>query len=83
MRLLQWLVQNGDKLCCSNHSPTLIVATIETSEDKGTHSFRHTLKGRAGERIELTRNGAQPRAPKLHIKGKDGIYDRTYSFEYG
>jgi hypothetical protein len=60
-----------------------IIATLEASEREGTHSFRHSMRGRAGERIELTRNGAQPRAPKVNIKNADGTYDRTYSFQYG
>ncbi len=60
-----------------------IVATLDASGREGTNSFRHSMKGRAGERIELTRNGAQPRAPKVHIKNADGTYDRTYSFQYG
>ena len=60
-----------------------VVATLNASADKGTHSFRHTLRGRDGERIELTRNGAQPQAPKVRIKSADGTYDRTYSFSYG
>jgi disulfide oxidoreductase YuzD len=60
-----------------------IVATLGASEREGTHSFRQSMKGRAGERIELTRNGAQPQAPKVHIKSNDGTYDRTYSFQYG
>jgi hypothetical protein len=60
-----------------------VVATLDTSERQGTHSFRHNMRGRAGERIELTRNGAQPRAPKVNIKNAEGTYDRTYSFQYG
>jgi len=60
-----------------------IVATLDASEREGTHSFRHSMQGRAGERIELTRNGAQPQAPKVQIKSADGAYDRTYSFQYG
>jgi hypothetical protein len=60
-----------------------IVATLDDSEREGTHSFQHGMKGRAGERIELTRNGAQPQAPKVRIKSADGTYDRTYSFQYG
>ena len=60
-----------------------IVATLDASEREGTHSFRHEMKGRAGERIELTRNGAQPQAPKVRIKNAAGTYDRTYSFQYG
>jgi len=60
-----------------------IIATLDASEREGTHSFRHSMHGRAGERVELTRNGARPQAPKVHIKSADGAYDRTYSFQYG
>ena len=60
-----------------------IVATLDASEREGTHSFNHSMKGRAGERVELTRNGAQPQAPKVRISSADGTYDRTFSFQYG
>ena len=60
-----------------------VVSTLRASSRQGTYSFRYDMAGRDGERIELTRNGARPRAPKLHIKSKDGTYDRTYSFQYG
>lgn len=60
-----------------------VVSTLNASSRQGTYSFRYDMAGRNGERIELTRNGARPRAPKLHITSKDGTYDRTYSFQYG
>jgi hypothetical protein len=60
-----------------------VVSTLNASSRQGTYSFRYNMAGRDGERIELTRNNARPRAPKLHIKSKDGTYDRTYSFQYG
>jgi hypothetical protein len=60
-----------------------VIATLDASEKEGTYSFSHSMKGRAGERIELTRNGAQPQAPKIRIKSVDSDYDRTYSFQYG
>lgn len=60
-----------------------IISTIELQNRSGTRAFSHNLKGRLGERIELTSEGAQPRALKLNIKSKDGTYDRTFSFEYG
>jgi len=60
-----------------------VISTIEPQNRSGTRSFRHNLKGRLGERIELTSDGTRPRAPKLNIKSKDGTYDRTFSFEYG
>jgi len=60
-----------------------IVATLSASGSEGTHSFRHSMNGRAGESIVLTRNGAQPQAPKVRISSADGTYDRTFSFQYG
>ena len=60
-----------------------IVSTLNAGVREGTHSFNYSMKGRDGERIELTRNGARPQAPKVHIKSKDGTYDRTFSFQYG
>jgi hypothetical protein len=60
-----------------------IISTLEASLRDGTHYFSQDTKGRNDERIELTRNGARPQAPKLNIKSEDGTYDRTYSFRYG
>ena len=60
-----------------------IVAILNASGRDGTHSFRHDIKGRAGENIILTRNGARPQAPKVRISSADGTYDRTFSFQYG
>jgi hypothetical protein len=60
-----------------------IISTLKATKSGSGYSFNQNLRGRLGERIELTRNGTRPRAPKLHIKNKDGTYDRTFSFEYG
>jgi hypothetical protein len=60
-----------------------IVSTLEVNKKDSGYSFNHSLGGRLGERIELTRNDSQPPAPKLNIKNKDGSYDRSFSFEYG
>ena len=60
-----------------------IFSSLQARNNGTTYSFTQELKGSLGERIELTRNGARPREPKLHIKNKDGSYDRTFSFEYG
>lgn len=60
-----------------------VVSFVSARESNGTYSFSQELRGRLDERIELTRNGAQPQAPKLHIKNADGLYDRIYSFSYG
>ncbi len=60
-----------------------IISTLQARKNSSGYSFSQNLQGRLGERIELTRNGAQPPAPKLHVKNIDGTYDRTFSFEYG
>ncbi|MHC4728899.1 MAG: hypothetical protein ACYS17_16915 [Planctomycetota bacterium] len=60
-----------------------LIATVDASKSGSIYSFNQIIKGRLDEHIELTRNGARPRAPKLNIKNKDGSYDRTFSFEYG
>jgi hypothetical protein len=60
-----------------------IIASVDARKSGSIYSFDQIIKGRLDEYIELTRNGARPRAPKLNIKNKDGTYDRTFSFEYG
>ena len=60
-----------------------IISTMSARKRDDTYSFSQELKGRFDENIELTRNGAQPQAPKVRIKNADGTYDRTYSFSYG
>ncbi|MHC4533542.1 MAG: hypothetical protein ACYS6K_06285 [Planctomycetota bacterium] len=60
-----------------------IISTLTARESDSRYSFSQILRGQLGERIELTHNGSQPRPPRLHIKNKDGSYDRTFSFEYG
>ncbi len=60
-----------------------IISTVAASYREGSYSFSQQLKGKNGENIFLRRNGAQPQAPQLNIKNKDGTYDRTYTFSYG
>jgi hypothetical protein len=61
-----------------------IICTLQASQrEPENYYFRQELKGRLGERIELTRNNARPQPPKVRIKNKDGEYDRTFTFEYG
>jgi hypothetical protein len=60
-----------------------VISTLEAQLRESQYYFSQNLQGRMGERIELTREGAQPQAPKLRIKNKDGKYDRSFSFEYG
>lgn len=60
-----------------------VVAVVQSAQRAGTYNFNQELRGRRGERITLTRNGAQPQAPRLNIRNQDGTYDRTFSFSYG
>jgi hypothetical protein len=60
-----------------------IVSKLEARKSDSGYSFSQSVSGRLGERIEITRNGARPPAPKLRIKNKDGTYERSFSFEYG
>ena len=60
-----------------------IIAAVEARNAGSSYSFNQVIKGRRQEIIELTCNGSRPQPPKLHIKNKDGSYDRTFSFQYG
>ncbi len=60
-----------------------IISTLQARRISSGYSFNQNLQGQLGESIALTSNGARPPAPKLHIKSKDGTYDRLFSFEYG
>ncbi len=60
-----------------------IVATVQATVQAQMYSFRLVMAGRAGEQIELLRNGTRPQAPKVRIRNADGTYDGTFNFEYG
>ncbi len=61
-----------------------VICTLQASQrEPENYYFRQELKGKLGERIELTRNNARPQPPKVRIKSKHGEYDRTFTFEYG
>ena len=60
-----------------------IVATVEARNVGTSYSFNQIIKGRHQESIKLTLNGSRPEPPKLHIKNKNGSYERTFSFHYG
>jgi hypothetical protein len=84
----QWFRQKGDFEVTEASQTNLkvgepITSTLQAREKDSTHYFDQNLVGQLEERIELTRKGAQPRAPKLNIKSKDGSYDRSFAFEYG
>jgi hypothetical protein len=60
-----------------------IYSTVQASKNGSIYAFEQKLQGRQGERVVLTRNGSQPPPPKLHIRNRDGTYDRSISSEYG
>ena len=74
-------ITDGDETKLDVGEP--IIATVDARNVGSSYSFNQIIKGRRQEIIELTRNGSRPQPPKLHIKNKDGSYDRTFSFEYG
>jgi hypothetical protein len=74
-------IKDGDETRLDVGEP--IIATVNARNVGSSYSFNQIIKGRYDEIIELTRNGSRPQPPKLHIKNKDGSYERTFSFEYG
>jgi hypothetical protein len=60
-----------------------VIATVDARNVGSNYSFNQVIKGRHDEVIELTCNGSRPQPPKLHIRNKDGSYERTFSFQYG
>jgi len=74
-------VKDGDETKLDVGEP--IMATVEARNVGSSYSFNQVIQGRHEEIIEMTRNGSRPQPPKLHIKNKDGSYERTFSFQYG
>jgi hypothetical protein len=60
-----------------------IYSMVQANKSGSIYSFEQKLEGRQGERVVLTRNGTQPAPPKLHIRSRDGSYDRSINSEYG
>ena len=60
-----------------------IIATVEARNVGSSYAFNQIIEGRHKEILGLTCNGSWPQPPKLHIKNKDGSYEKTFSFQYG
>jgi hypothetical protein len=60
-----------------------VISILTTRDRRGNRTFSQSLEGKLKESVSITRNGKRPPAPKLHIKSKDGVYDRTFDFRYG
>jgi hypothetical protein len=50
---------------------------------EGTYQFSQSFANASYANIEVQCNKERITAPKLHIRNKDGSYDKTYSLEYG
>jgi len=60
-----------------------VIDSLTTSRQGESIYFAEILKGRSGERIQVTAGGKQPPAPSVRITNKDGTYDKTFQFQYG
>jgi hypothetical protein len=60
-----------------------IICTLKVSERSANYSIGHSMKGRMGEKISVTKNGARPGPPILRVKNKAGDYNKTFAFKYG
>jgi hypothetical protein len=60
-----------------------IQSAINAEPRSGGRDFRHELKGRLGERIELTCDGNRPSAPRFAIRSESGDYEKKFTLEYG
>ncbi|MHC4693090.1 MAG: hypothetical protein ACYS67_10145 [Planctomycetota bacterium] len=60
-----------------------VTSILTTRDRRGNRTFSQSLEGKLKESVSITRNGKRPPAPKLHIRNKDGTYDRTFDFRYG
>ncbi|MHC4085348.1 MAG: hypothetical protein ACYSWZ_02890 [Planctomycetota bacterium] len=60
-----------------------VISTLTTRDRRGNRSFSQSLAGKLKESINITRSGKRGPAPTLHIKSKDGTYDKTFAFKYG
>ena len=60
-----------------------IAITLDSTAQGRRHNFNHSLKGKLGEYIAVTRNGRELRESKLRVKSAQGDYNKTFTFEYG
>jgi len=75
-------VSEGRQTTLSVGEP-IFTSLEKISQKDGAFSFINpNLKGRLGEDIDLSCNEDDLRL-QLHIKSKNGSYDRTFTFEYG
>jgi hypothetical protein len=62
--------------------PFISQLVVRSSAD--SYTLQQQLMGRLGERITLLQgNNDRPGPPKVHIRDKEGAYDRTLNFAYG
>jgi len=61
----------------------IIAALNVTSKSDSTYSFKLNLKGSLNEKVTLTCDNNLAKKHQVHIRNIDGIYNQTFSFEYG
>jgi len=84
----QWFRERGDFEVAEAGETTLqigepILSTLEARQREREYVFGQELQGSMNEQITIEREGKRARAPKLHVRGGDGTYERTFAFEYG
>ena len=60
-----------------------VVSGLTVRKGDSEFYFRHYLKGRRGEDLELTKNKSRTHTPKLLIENEDGSYQEKLTFKYG
>lgn len=60
-----------------------LIGSLTASKQGSEFRFQQALRGRLDERISITCDDKRPPAPKLRIRSGDGLYDKTFQFEYG
>jgi hypothetical protein len=75
-------VAEGKEASVDIGEPFVSRLTVRSTGDN--HSFSQQLEGRLGEQITISQGGNdRPGPPRVHIRDKEGAYDRTLSFAYG
>jgi hypothetical protein len=60
-----------------------VFADLTVQQRDADWLFNQRMKGKNGEQITITRNGATADAPKVHIRSSNGAYDKSLALEYG
>jgi hypothetical protein len=75
-------ISPGSRASLALGEPILSGVDVRKTES-GEYTIAHRFRGRSGEQIQLSKNGAGLRPPSIAIRNADGSYDRTFTFEFG